>query len=403
MEFPGLRAAEFENYGEPRSRSNVYSRARLEVKERLLAAGMRLAEQMRGDGYEIDVLASDHHPSLWNRKIVDRQLVFFSRGAEERASLERLVDRERSLASTLGDPTPYFKHVFLCLCASSRGFEVAVKLHWNAWVDRTNLLSRLGEEGERQVLLEMLASLPEEYVFGVEGGPVHPVTAVDGPRLEEILERFRDLAGMLSAGLVIDPVKAENLGPDLIEVASAAFTLLAPVYDFFSWSEEVDFISLRDREQALDEERRAISEVRRRDREEYEARRRERKAEQALRSEQERAEKIDQQMSRRARRVPRPAPRAAEEPVPERPPVPAPAPAEPPPPPPPRRERRRRESPEAGPLEVTRGIRVEISTGVLEGKWGIVQEVDRHGQAKVVLGSLVARIPVAGLRLPKRR
>ena len=50
MEFPGLRAVEFENYGEPRSRSNVYSRARLEVKERLLAAAVRLSEQLRAEG-----------------------------------------------------------------------------------------------------------------------------------------------------------------------------------------------------------------------------------------------------------------------------------------------------------------------------------------------------------------
>lgn len=53
------------------------------------------------------------------------------------------------------------------------------------------------------------------------------------------------------------------------------------------------------------------------------------------------------------------------------------------------------------PFEVQPGMRVEIGSGVLEGKWGVVQQVDRHGRAKVVLGSLVARVPVDQLRPPR--
>ena len=118
MEFSGLTVDLFDNYREPKSRSNVYSRARLEVKERILAACADLNEQLRHLEHGFDVLASDHHPSIWNRKVVDRQYVFFSRGSEERANLERLVDHERSLAATLMDPTPYFKYAFLCLGVS---------------------------------------------------------------------------------------------------------------------------------------------------------------------------------------------------------------------------------------------------------------------------------------------
>jgi hypothetical protein len=416
MEFVGLSAEQFENYREPRSRSNVYSRARLEVKESLLAASAGLARQLRSMNHELDVLASDHHPSLWNKKVVDRQYVFFSRGRKEREDLERLVDHDRSLASTLMDPTPYFKYAFLCLCASGDGLETAVKLHWRAWVDRDNLLARLEDEGERESFIELVSTLPEEYAFGVEGSPSRPVAQVDGTVLDEVLGAFRSGEGMLTIGLAVDPDRAEELGPDLVGVASVAFMLLLPVYEALSWSGEDDFISLSEREQAIDEARRAVAERHKLEREAFESLRRERLKEQARRFEEERAEKLDHQAYReQVRRAARAAARRAAEEEAAREaaarleaaePEPAPPPDEPPEPPPerPRPPRRARPRPvAAGPFEVKPGVRVEISTGVLEGKWGVVQEVDRRGQAKVVLGSLVTRVAVGDLREPRRR
>jgi hypothetical protein len=411
MEFTGFQAEQFANYEEPRSRSNVYSRQRLEVKEALLASSGKLLEQLSEAGLALEVLASDHHPSLWNRKVVDKQFIFFSRGEEERGVLERLVDNDRSLAATLMDPTPYFKYAFLSLGASGQGFETAVKLHWRAWVDRDNFLSRLEDRQERESFLELLTGLPEEYVFGLEDGPVHPVAEIDDVMLDELVAGFRKNEGLLSCGLVVEPEKAEGLGPDLMEVASAAFLLLVPVYDVLSWSEDSDRISLRDREEAIDEARRIVAERHRKEREAFESRQRERKQEQAERFEQERAEKIDHQLYReQVRRVARAAARKAAEQEAreaedvsrgtaerEAPPPRAPERLRPRPP----RERSRDE--EAGSFEVKPGTRVEIAAGVLSGKWGVVQEVDNRGQAKVVLGSLVTRVAVEDLREPRRR
>lgn len=410
MEFAGLKAETFDNYREPRSKSNVYSRARLEIKEALIGASARLVDQLGSTDHEFEVLASDHHPSLWNNKVVDRQFIFFSRGKEERENLEHLVDHERSLAATLMDPTPYFKHAFMCLSVSGEGFESAVKLHWRAWVDRDNFLSRIEDEQEREAFIDLLTALPEEYVFGVEEGPVLPVAGINGAALDEVVGSFRSTEGMITVGLRVEPEKAESLGGDLIEVASAAFLLLAPVYDTLSWSEEDDFITLSEREQAIDEARRAVAEERKQEREAFESRKRERREEQARRFEEERAEKLDHQAYReRVRRVARAAARRAAEQEaareaereaaarvePAREPAPAPQPARPPP-----EKRKPRRPGREGPFEVKPGVRVEITSGVLEGKWGVVQEVDRHGQAKVVLGSLVARVPVDGLGEP---
>jgi hypothetical protein len=417
MSFEGLTAEQLDNYSEPRSRSNVYSRQRLEVKEMLLGASGPLAEQLREQGHDFDVLASDHHPCLWNKKVVDRQYVFFSRGKEEQAKLERLVDHDRSLASTLMDPTPYFTHAFMCWCVSAAGVELVVKLHWRAWVDRDNFLARLDEDSETQAFLDLVGGLPEEYAIGVEGGPSHPATELDGQKLDEVLDAFRESRGMLTVGLAFDPERAEELGPDLTGVASVAFLLLVPVYEVLSWSEEDDFITLSEREQAIDEQKRAVTEAAKQEREAFESRRRERHEEQARRFEEQRAEKLEHQAYRaEVRRAAREAARRAaeeeaareaearrqaEEAARE----PEPAPRQPAAPTRERIEARPTSKPRrprpAPPFEIRPGARVEITSGVMKGKWGVIQELDSHGQAKVVLGSLVARIAVTDLREPR--
>ncbi len=425
MSFEGIRADHLENYLEPKSRSNVYSRVRLEVKEDLLAASPRLLEQLAASGRTFEVLASDHHPSVWNKKVVDRQYIFFSRSRQEREDIERLADHDRSLVSTLMDPTPFFKYAFLSLCVSGAGFEIAVKLHWRAWVDRDNFLARLEQEGEREAFLDLFAGLPEEYTFGLEGGQAFPVAEVDGTRLGEVTTAFRGGEGMLSCGLTVDPESCEDLGPDIIDVASVAFMLLSPIYDAVAWSEEEDFIALSERTQAIDEKKQAVAAEHRQEREAFETRQREKHQEQARRYEQERAEKLEHQVYREevrraaARRAAEQeaqreqARRAAEReaqreearhaaeqkaqpPAEQRPPAVEVRPPRERPAPRPRAVR------DDGPFEVRPGVRVEIGSGVLSGKWGVVQEIDNHGQAKVVLGSLVARVPASDLRAPVR-
>ncbi len=428
MQFPGLTADHLGCYREPKSRSNVYSRTRLEVKEWLLALSPPILERLRSQGHTLDVLASDHHPSLWNRKVVDRQWIFFSRGREQMASLQRIVDRERSLAATLADPTPYFKSSFMSIALGGDGFEAAIKLNWRAWVDRDNFLARMADPQERESLLAALGGLPEEYIFGLVDGPCRAVGDVDDAFFDEVLASFESTQGMLSVGLPVDPQRCVDLGPDLAEVVSVAFLLLAPLFSFVHWTEEEDYISLPEREQAIDLERQAVSEKHRAETEAFESKKRERHEEQQRRFEDELARKKDQQVYRErmrrivvssmARDVPRdpeaivltpveaavaprptPDPRPAPAPVAENEPRQAdrPRPFDPTP-----RPRRRQQTVRAVPFEVHVGARVEISSGVLKGKWGIVQQLDRHGQAKIVLGSMVARVPVDQLRAPQR-
>ena len=52
-----------------------------------------LLERLSRQGHGLEILASDHHPSLWNKKVVDRQWIFFSRGESARAAEELRILR----------------------------------------------------------------------------------------------------------------------------------------------------------------------------------------------------------------------------------------------------------------------------------------------------------------------
>src|SRR5215472_14783479 len=105
-----LQDADFDAYLPERAASNAFTRPRLELKQRMLAWARSVVQRLSELGINVEVTGSDEHPSLRNGRRVDDQRVFFWRDAAARAELERLLDRKRSLASRLGDPSPHKSH-----------------------------------------------------------------------------------------------------------------------------------------------------------------------------------------------------------------------------------------------------------------------------------------------------
>src|SRR5688572_13390776 len=114
--FPGFGAADFEAYAPNKWKSNVFNRERLEVKQKLLALGRELQSSLTGnDGAPLAVDASVEHPALWNHKQVEAQHLFFFRNEGARKELDLIIDRGKSLASQIEDPSPQRNHVFLAV------------------------------------------------------------------------------------------------------------------------------------------------------------------------------------------------------------------------------------------------------------------------------------------------
>ena len=425
----------FEYFSEPKSRSNVWSRQRLDIKQKLEAFAKSFYESFDIEEYGLEVTASDHYPSLWNRKCVDRQWIFFSKGKEARKVVEEIIDTDKTLRATITDPTPYFKNVFLALDLSSEAISLAVYLHWKAWVDRDNFLARMNAAGEREQWLEFVRSLPDEYVVKADGAD--PVAAVDmnEQNLSTCIDAFRSNEKFLSTGLFVPRDKSLELGEDLWDVLKVAFMLLIPVYELMAWSPENDFISMSDKRRELEEKRKSVADQFEKEREAFKAQKQKDKLEQIRRHKElvEKRKDLREQLERQPPPRPRPEPerqpplqpRPEPEPEPEkdkdkerkqRPPRPdyPPGPKERRPLQPGRTARlkpavddRKAEAlpqmPEAGPgtgdagetAQFKYGDRVRIMDGAFKGKWGIVQEIDGRGKVKVILGSMVARLSTA--------
>src|SRR6478752_1258859 len=110
-----ITARDFDAYAPEKATSNAYSRPRLEVKQRALAWARAVVARLAELGIPVDVHGSDEHPTRSNKKRVDCQWVFFWRDPAAREELERLLDRGRSIAAEIDDPSPYTRHAFLAL------------------------------------------------------------------------------------------------------------------------------------------------------------------------------------------------------------------------------------------------------------------------------------------------
>ncbi len=254
MSLSGFTAADLDVYEPSKWRSNVWNKGRLEVKEKLVALGRELAPGLCGlDGGPLEVTPSVEHPALWNHKQVEAQHLYFSRSEGSRKDLDRVIDRARSMAQMISDPTPQRTHIFLSVSVTFAGLEVALRLHPDAAIDRQNLARKTADLYEREQLVHLLATLPEAIAIGVTTGPLRPcreVTADALPELVAALERARPaplspgpwLAAVWSFPRAEVVARGAAIGGDV----KTALAALLPLYWAIAWSAGNDYVSMKE-------------------------------------------------------------------------------------------------------------------------------------------------------------
>jgi len=255
--FPGFTIRDFDAYAPQKWRSNAFTRERLEVKQKLHALGKALASGLAGaDGSPLAVEASVEYPALWNHQQVEAQHIFFARNEGARRELDAIIDRQRSLAQRIDDPSPQKNHVFLVLSIAHDAVVIALKLHPEADVDRRNLERRCEDFFEREKLRALLGALADEYRMGLlapGAGGVGPTAdtlavarALDDETLKELLARFLTAKEFLYLGRAFGRDDARLAGPDFEPLARASLTALLPIYQFVAWTRDNDFLSMRE-------------------------------------------------------------------------------------------------------------------------------------------------------------
>jgi hypothetical protein len=242
---------------------------------------------------------------------------------------------------------------------------------------------------------------------------MEPLAAVDAT--EETLDRgfraFRETGGFWSTGLFVPRDRALELGEDIWGVLKVVFMLLMPLYEFTAWHPENDFISMGEKQKEAAERKLEMARLHDKELEAFKAMKEKERIQQKQRHQElvekkRTAEPLWPPPGRREREKPPESRPAQRSPEPQPPPKPRkPVPAEKPLPERTRPERpgppaRRFEVVEADikPGEVRYGDRVRIMEGAFKGKWGIVQELDGKGNVKVILGAMVARLPLGDVR-----
>jgi hypothetical protein len=425
MIFDGFTADDFDAYLPDKWGSNMFTLPRRKVKDKLEAFGRGLAPVLDAAGLRLVAHLSDDHPSLWNNKKVDAQWLFFYRDDAAQRELAEVIDVEKTLAATLADPTPLYRHAFLGVVVRAERLEIGLWLHHDAWVDRRNLVALLGDPGGRERFEALRRDLPAALQIGLAGDSLSATVDAAGAGLDALVREFDEKKGWIFVGVRLPRDAAIGLGADAFPHVAELADRLAAVYKYVAWSPTNDFVSMGnvvakrrlelEAAEAEAERERQDREAKRRDQEEA-GRRLRAETEERARAEQvwrERERAIRRSMARsEAAHEEQPAPATATAPPtePARAPEPReaspvvvpqrrelPAPAARPPAAAPRKERPKEPSPAKVTPErmadVRTGDSVLVLRGFLKGRGGVVQSVDEKGDLKVAFGSLTARVP----------
>ncbi|MFO0588654.1 MAG: hypothetical protein U0441_13980 [Polyangiaceae bacterium] len=245
-----LTDRDFDAYLPEKASSNAFTRPRLEVKQRALAWARAVTARLAEQGFGVEVHATDEHPSLRNKRRVEAQWVFFWRDEAARDELDRLLDRARTIADVLDDPSPYTRHAFLALRIDAGSIEVCFAVHPEAKVDIDNLRARLGAGSEHlaEELAKSLHALPEQFEVraGGESGDAMrlPCSAATPEQIAAVLARCTSENVPLWIGWRVPRATALSHAEIIDEQLEDAALALFPVYRLIAWSRDNDRIGV---------------------------------------------------------------------------------------------------------------------------------------------------------------
>lgn len=242
MPFTGLDAAAFSTYSREKWSSMVHNLARMKVKDAMVALCERAAETIADELAGLARAASDEIPNISNQKKVDAQWVYWFRGPEERESLASFLKQTPLDQAKIFHTAPQDKHATLAVILRETELWVGLRIAPGATVDRRNLASKLSKQWERERLIELLTELPAGTALGPTGTTA-PAGSITDALLLQQAEQLNDTELPWELGSGIPAEEAVALGPDLADEVTRWLGALAPLYRYFAWSRDNDFIA----------------------------------------------------------------------------------------------------------------------------------------------------------------
>ncbi len=386
MHVPLLRlsAADFDAFLPTRMERGALGRARAELRSRSLTWARGVVSRL--DELGLGVEASAAFLGAPEGTPVGAALrVFFWRDARARAELGRLIDHKKTLAAALTGRATDHKHALLCLSIDAARVEVSFEVHPDAWVDARNMRARLAEPEGALELTGALEGLPEEFAIGLASGMLRrPALEANADQIRELVARSAADKTPVWVGWSVPRAVAVLHSAQLGELLEGAVVALGPVYKLVAWAPDNDLLVVGREWEA----QRAARERAREEGEQHDWRRRKR----AARAKHAREEREPRSVKRAVQAPPEREDLRLTTSARERPKIPhATRPAL-------RSMARRGAVTDVDPnAAIEKGTRVRVLSGPFVGRVGTVQEVDGKGFAKVLLGLLATRVPLAQL------
>lgn len=244
--FAGLSEEDFDAYEKKKWRSNAYTLARRNAKDKLIALMRELQSALGPEALSgLELWASSEAPSVQNGREVKAQWGFFIREASLRAPLKPLLNKtDLAAGAGLFDIAIEHQHAAVFLRLDLDGLGVGVELPGKASVDRENLKKKLEYEGAVEPLLSACAALPAACQVGF-GGETLPAADLTEAQLDAWAAAFEQDKSSLSFERSFsrsDPALGDpGFAAQLAELLSA----FLPVLRFIAWAPDNDFVHVK--------------------------------------------------------------------------------------------------------------------------------------------------------------
>jgi len=238
-EFTGITAAHLDAFEARKWSSHRFGLERMRAAGLLAALERRLTPALAAATEGLSWARSEPMPGVFNDHKVDGLWLYLERTGAERAEVDRVVDREVSLADTLREPHAMHRFAFAGLRLDLNGLCAGFWLHSQAVLDRKNLAAALADPMEGGRLPLIIDGLPEGATVSLDDGTCTPAewAAGDGPSLDDLTGWFRVTLGWDRDAVV-------DAGPDLADTLVEVLPGFIGLFRYAAWSTATDRLGL---------------------------------------------------------------------------------------------------------------------------------------------------------------
>jgi hypothetical protein len=238
--FQGFAAADFDAYEQKKWGSNVFTLERRKAKDKLLALARALGKDLEDELAGLEMGASDEAPSVANSRKVEAQWVFFTRGADDRATLRTLLGKtDLHGGAGLFDIAIHHQHACIALRLDQKGLAMSVELATKAKVDRDNAVEKLKQAWARDKLIELLRALPGGTTIGFATDRKDALSVTSG-EVETFIDGLSKLERVFTVECVIPRAEELLATQALIGTIVEYLQAFLPIYRFLAWSRDND-------------------------------------------------------------------------------------------------------------------------------------------------------------------